>query len=119
MRARETNPRQSLNLAEPLEQCREIAAGIVGRLVVIHDLPEQLHFPGAGRHGMPRVGNDVGDRPHPFMPARVRHDAERAEFVAALDDRHVRLDRIAPARNPQRKRHVVHRIERDSRLMLM
>ena len=45
------------------------------------------------------------------MAPRVRHDAEAAEFVAPLDDRDVRLDRITPARDAQRPRHVVVGIE--------
>ena len=35
------------DLVHRLEQRREIAGGIVRRLVVIHDLSEELHFPAA------------------------------------------------------------------------
>ncbi len=61
--------------------------------------------------GASDVRQDVGDRPHPLVAARIRDDAERAEFVAAFDDGDVRLERIRTARDPQRKRHVVVRIE--------
>ena len=89
-------------------------AGVVGRLIVVDDLSEELHFAGAASPRHADVRQDVGDRPHPLVPARVRDDAEGAELVAALDDGDVRLERIGAARNPQRKRHVVVRIQIDA-----
>ena len=88
-------------------------AGIVRRVVVVDDLPEQLHFAVAAGGRLAHLGQDVGLRAHPLVAARVRHDAEAAELVAALDDRHVRLDRIAAPRHAERKRHIVVRIEVD------
>ena len=90
-------------------------AGVVGRLVVVDDLPEQLDFPGAGVHRVPRLGDDVGRRAHALVAARVRHDAERAELVAAFDDGDVGLERIAAPRDPERKRDVVDRVDRIGR----
>ena len=119
VRTRKTDPRQPLDSAQALQQRREITGGIVRGLVVVHDLSKQLHFPCTGRDGVPRVRQDVRHRPHAFVPARVRHDAEGAELVAAFDDRDVRLDRIAPPRNPQRKRHIVDRIQRHGRAVLV
>ena len=81
----------------PLEQGREVAAGVVWRLVVIDDLPEQLDFARTRCDRLTRVGHDLGNRTHPLVPARVRHHAERAELVAPLDDCHVR-----PAGRPRR-----------------
>jgi hypothetical protein len=64
---------------------------------------------------VPRVGEDVRDRPHPLVAARVRHHAEGAELVAAFDDRDVGLDRIAAARDAQRERDIAERVEIDER----
>ena len=89
-----------VDLVHRLEQPGEVAAGIVGRRVVVHDLPEQLHLAAPGRRRLADLRQDVGLRPHPLVAARVRHDAEAAELVAALDDRDVRLhrDRCAASR---------------------
>ena len=107
MRAREPDALDARRRRERLEQRREVAGRIVGRLVVVDDLPEQLHFACARRRRLADLGQDVGLRPHPLVPARVRHDAEAAELVAAFDDRDVGLDGIAAPRHAQRKRHVV------------
>jgi hypothetical protein len=40
--------RRARDRVQPLQQRREVARGIVGRLVVVDDLPEQLHFPRPG-----------------------------------------------------------------------
>ena len=92
--------------------------GIVRRLVVIDDLPEQLDFlvPFGGR--LHHLVDDVALGAHPLVAARVRHHAERAELVAAFDDGDVGLHRIVPARHPERKRHVVVRIDVDARLVV-
>ena len=44
MRAREPDALDARHLVHRLEQRREIARGIVRRLVVIHDLAEQLNL---------------------------------------------------------------------------
>ena len=44
MRAGEADPLEPGDLVEPLEQRREVARRVVGRLVVVDDLPEQLDF---------------------------------------------------------------------------
>src|SRR3954466_2922518 len=110
MRTGESDSREPLDFVEALKETSEVAAWIVGRLIMIHDLPEKLHFPRALCDGLSGFCHDVGRGSHSLVAARVRHDTERAVFVAALDDRHVRLHRIAPARYPQRKRHIVYRI---------
>ena len=68
VRAGEPNPPEALDLAQPLEQSREIAIH-VRRLVMIHDLSEQLDFPCAGLHRAPCVREDVRGRPHAFVAA--------------------------------------------------
>ena len=113
VRAGEADPLQPVDVVEALEERREVARRVVRRLVVIDDLPEQLDFPRPGVRRLPRVGEDVGDRPHPLVAARVRHDAEGAELVAAFDDRDVGLQRVATARDAERKRDVLDRVEID------
>ena len=115
VRAGESDPRESVDRLQTLEQRREVAGRVVGRLIVIDDLPEQLDFARAGVDGMARLGDDVRRRPHALVTARVRHDAERAEFVAAFDDGDVGLDRIEAASDPQRKRDIAHRIDIEDR----
>jgi hypothetical protein len=113
MRAREADALHAGNLVDGREKIREVARRIVGRLVVIDDLAEQLHLAPAGIGRLPYVRQDVGLCAHPFVPARVRHDAERAVVVAPFDDRDVRLDGIGAPRDPERERHVVPRIDLD------
>ena len=96
-----------------VEELREVAGGIVGRLVVIHDLPEELNLLPPRRHGVAHIGQDVGLGAHALVPARVRHHAERAVVVAAFDDGDVRLEWIAAPRDSKRKRHVVPGIDID------
>ena len=64
---------------------------------------------------LPHFLEDVPLRPHPLVAARIRHDAERAELIAPLDDRHVRLDGIVAARDAEGKRHVFVRVDVDAR----
>ena len=97
------------------EQPGEVAGRIVGRLVVVHDLAEELHLPAPASAASPHLGQDLGLRPHALVAARVRHHAEAAVLVAAFDDRHPRADRIAAARQAERKRDVVVRAEVDLR----
>ena len=59
MRAREADALDAGNLVDRFEQRREIARRIVRRLVVIHDLAEQLDLaPAAGRR-LAHVGEDL------------------------------------------------------------
>src|SRR2546428_4852978 len=55
--------------------------------------------------------HDVGLGTHPLVSARVRDHAEAAELVAPFDDGHVRLDRIAPSRDPERPPHIIARTQ--------
>ena len=77
---------------------------------MVHDLPEELYLASAARNDVMDLGEDIRLRPHPLVAARVRHHAEAAEFVAALDDRDVRPGGIAAANDAQRKRDIVVRI---------
>ena len=113
MRAGEPDALDPGHVVDCLEQAGKVAARIVGRVVVIHDLSEQLHFLVTMRRRLRDFGNDVGLRAHPLVAARVRHDAEAAELVAAFDDRHVRPNRIVPSHHAQRPRHIVVGIEVD------
>ena len=97
------------------QQLREIAFVIVGRLVVIHDLAEELNLLRAGVDRLPGLGEDGGDRTHPLVPARVGDDAEGAELIAALDDGDVGLERVAAASDAERERDVVQRVDFDRR----
>src|SRR5687767_4379035 len=92
--AREPDAAQAVDLVQTLEQSREIAGRIVGGLVMVHDLAEELYLPGARIRGLPCLRDNVGRLPHSFMSPGVRHDAERAELIAAFDDGDVRLERI-------------------------
>ena len=80
------------DVVEAFEERGEVASVIVGCLVVVDDLPEELNFQGALAHCLLGLGNDRCRRTHPLVTARVRHDAECAELVAPFDDRHVRLE---------------------------
>src|SRR6188508_2822717 len=106
MRAREANPLDAGHVVDGFEEPREIAGGIVGRLVMVHDLPEQLYFrmPAGGR--VADFGEDVGFGPHALMAARIGHDAEAAKFVAPLDDGDIRLHRVGASRDAERERDV-------------
>src|SRR5512132_2457702 len=113
MRARESYSLQALNPRNALEQLCEVAPRIVWRLVVIHDLSQQLHFPMPRSGRLPDFVEDVSHRTHAFVAARVRHHAEGAEVVAALDDVHVGLDGIGAARDSERKRDIIMRVDVD------
>src|SRR5688572_12786219 len=86
MRARETDPAQTVDRVQSLEQSGEVARRIVWRLVMVHDLAQELDLADAGVGRMPGFCNDIGCRSHALMPSGVRDDAECAELVAAFDD---------------------------------
>src|SRR6185436_4405818 len=85
MRARKADPLDARNVVDVCEEVGEITAGFVRRRVVIDDLPEKLNLFPPGRNSLTDVGQDVGLGPHALVPSRVRHDAEGAVIVAALD----------------------------------
>src|SRR5690348_14751910 len=91
VRAGEPDARDALDIVHRLEQSDEVTGGIVRRLVVVDDLAEQLYFLVPARGRFTDFGEDVRLRAHTFVSARIRHDTEAAEFVAAFDDRDVRL----------------------------
>ena len=115
MRARKPDALDARHLVHGLEQRRKVARGIVRRLVVIDDLPEQLNLAVPLARRLTHFVEDVALRPHPLAAARVRHHAERAELVAAFDDGDVRLHRIVPPRDAERKRHVFVGVDVDAR----
>ena len=110
MWTRETNPINSGDLVHRFEQRREIACRIVRRLVVIHDLAEELHLAAAAGRRLAHVGKNLGLGAHPLVTARIRDHAERAEVVAAFDDGDVGAHRIAAPHHPQRKRRFLVRV---------
>ena len=95
------------NVVDGREQRSEVAVRVVGRLVVVDDLPEQVDFPPAAGDGVLDVRQDLGLRAHPLAAPRVRNDAERAVVVAALEDGDVRLDRVGPPCDPEWEADVV------------
>ena len=115
MRAREADALDASDVVDVRQEIGEVARRVVGRRVVIDDLAEELNLLATGAHGVADVGKDVRLAAHPFVAARVRHDAERAVVVAAFDDRDVGLHGIGPVRDAQRKRHVVQRRDVDGR----
>ena len=50
------NPGDGIDVSQQLS---EVARRVVGRRVVVHDLPEQLDLPAAARNRLPDVGEDV------------------------------------------------------------
>src|SRR5439155_10268368 len=92
------------DVVDGLEQAGKITTWIVRSLIVVDDLPQKLHFPAPTLCRVVHFGDDIGFGSHALVAPRVRHDAEAAEFVAPLDDRDVRLDRITAARHAQRPR---------------
>ena len=111
MWTREPDPVKARDLVEALQQSSEVAGGIVWRLVMVHDLSEELDLFGSRVSRVLRLGDDVAHWTHALLPARIRDDAEGAELVAPFDDRHVRLERIEAPRDPEWKRDVVERIQ--------
>ncbi len=111
MRARKSDALEARHVVDRFEQPRKIATRIIGRLIVIHDLTEKLHLFAARIGRFPNLCEDVGLRAHAFVAARIGHDAEAAELVAAFDDGDVRLHRVAAPGESKRERHVGVRIE--------
>ena len=107
MRAGEPHSPDARHRIHRREQVREVAAWVVGSLVVVDDLPEQMDFGPTALDRLLDLFQNLALRTHPLMTAGVRDDAESAVVVAALDDGHIRLHRVHPARHPQRERHVV------------
>ncbi len=95
MRAREPDPPNPGHAVHRREQSGEVALRIVGRLVVVHDLAEQVNFGPTATDRLVNLGQDLRLRAHPLVPPGLRHHAERAVVVAALDDGHVGLHRVA------------------------
>ena len=95
MRTGESDALDPWTVVDRFEQPGEVARRVVGGLVVIHDLPEQLHFLEAAACRVAHFREDLRFRPHPLVAARVRDHAEAAVLVAAFDDCHPGANRIA------------------------
>ena len=98
-------PRDAGNVREPVQQPAERRGAAVRVLAVIgvDVLADQRDLADAGVGQPLRLGDDLGDRPRHFGAARVGHDAEGAELVAAFlhgdEGRHAALaDRRAARR---------------------
>ena len=65
--------------------------------VRVHRLAEQLHLLDAGRDQRAHLAQDLARRRAALAPARVGHDAERAELVAAALDGDVADHAVARA----------------------
>jgi hypothetical protein len=115
MRTGKADTLHARHLVHLLQQAREVAFRIVGRLVVVHDLPEELDLAMALVGRLADLGENLRRRPHPLVAPGVRHHAEGAELVAAFDDVDVGLHRVRPARDPERERHVLVRVDVDLR----
>ena len=92
-------PRDAGNFREPVHQTPERGGVAVAVLAVISVdvLAEQRDLADAGVGQALGLGDDPGDRTRHFGAARVGHDAERAELVAAFlhgdEGRHAALAR--------------------------
>ena len=115
VRAGEADPLDARHLVHLLEQAREVAGRVVWRLVVIDDLAEELDLAVSAGGRVADFGEDFGGRTHALVPAGVRHHAEGAELVAALDDVDVGLDGVRAAGNAERERHVLMGVDVDLR----
>ena len=113
VRARESHTLDSRHGADARQKLREVAVRVVRRLVVVDDLAEQLNLEPARVHGRSHFVENLRYRPHPFVAARVRHHAERAELIAAFDDGDPRAHGIRVPGHSQRERHVVVRTDVD------
>ena len=91
--------------------CGKSHRAIVGGLIVIHNLSEQLNLLTTAGHRIRDIRQDVALRAHPLVAARIRYDAECAVVVTALDNRDVCLDRVGAAGDAKRKRDVIPRID--------
>src|SRR6185503_8832834 len=78
VRAGEPNPRDAWHLTHALEQRGKVTARIVRGLIVIDDLPQQLHLCPTAPRRPADLSHDVGHRSHALMTARVRDNAEGA-----------------------------------------
>jgi hypothetical protein len=79
------------------------SAAVIG----IYVLPDQRHVAHAGIGKAPDLGGDFFHRPRNFHAARIGHDAECAELVAAFLHGHKSRHAAAPRRGNRRRRHVI------------
>src|SRR5678815_1948273 len=111
MRTRKADTVDAVNVVDRRQQRGKVTRRIVGRLVVIDDLPQELNLLPAAGDRLADVRNDVGFSAHAFVAPRIRDDAERAVVVAAFDNGDVSLDWIAAPGDPERERDVIPRVD--------
>src|SRR4051812_193760 len=104
MRTRKSNPFHARNVVDGLEQPREITRRVVGSLVVVHDLAEQLHLPPSRFGRRAHLREDLRLRPHTLLPAGIRHNAKTAVLVTPFDNRDPGSYEVAPPGDGKRKR---------------
>jgi len=81
---------QAVDAVDALQELREPHRPPVPRVSVrVHRLPEQRDLAAAVRHKHPGFFEDVVGRPAALRAARERHDAVRAELVAAALHAHI------------------------------
>src|SRR5437868_92252 len=82
MRTGETNALQPRHLVDLREQLGEVARRIIGSVVVVDNLAEQLNLAPPRRDRLADVEQDVCLCPHSLVTTRRRNDAERTVIVA-------------------------------------
>src|ERR1017187_493156 len=107
MRAGEANPLDPRDAVHTLQELSEVAGFVIRRLIVVDNLPEELDFAMSRIGRVFHFGQNVRDRPHAFVSSGVRHDAERAEFVASFDNGDPRPYRVAMTHHAEGKRDIV------------
>ena len=95
MRCHEADDKFTFYRIEPAEQLREVHSLVLA--VGVHILPEQQYLTVTFAHKFPYFRYDLFRFAGAFPAAYFRHDAECAEVVAAVHDRHACLE---PAVSP-------------------
>ena len=103
MAGRVAQPLQSVDPRQMADEIGERARAAVGAgaVIAVDVLPEQRHLAHAARNERARLALDVGDAARILHAARVWHDAERTELVAAFlhgeERRHCAASALAAA----------------------
>src|SRR6188768_4298717 len=113
MRAGKSDSIDARDLVNRFEEPGEIARTVIRSLIVIDNLPKQLHLTVPGLRRRPDLGEDLRLRSHPLLATSVRNHAEAAVLIAALNDRHPRPHWVAATRHGERKRDIVFGAEVD------
>ena len=98
MRRREPHPHLRSRLGNRSKQTRERNRFITltARIIIgIDILTQKRHLPVALRAKVLQLGENRRKLAGTFTPARIRHDAVRAEIIAAAHDRDEAADKIS------------------------